>query len=167
MTVQLNLEAMPLLKEFREFAVKGNVIDLAVGVIIGAAFGKIVTSLVDDLIMPPIAAISGKVNFADMNWELRPKYTESVTGVPVEVKAITLNYGNFINLIVQFLIIAWAVFLMVKALNKAKARFEPPAPEGQPVTKQCIFCLSDVPTNATKCKFCTSSLEAGVPASTS
>ncbi len=159
---------MPLLKEFREFAVKGNVIDLAVGVIIGAAFGKIVTSLVDDLIMPPIAAISGKVNFADMNWELRPKYTHlDKDGGQVVEKAVTLNYGNFINLIVQFLIIAWAVFLMVKALNKAKARFEPPAPEGQPVTKQCIFCLSDVPTNATKCKFCTSSLEAGVPASTS
>jgi large conductance mechanosensitive channel len=147
---------MQLFKEFREFAVKGNVIDLAVGVIIGAAFGKIVTSLVDDLIMPPVAAVSGKVNFADMKWELR----EAVPGPngTIAEKAVSINYGNFINLIVQFLIIAWAVFLLVKALNKAKARFDSAPAENEPVVKQCPYCLSDIPTAATKCKFCTSNL---------
>ncbi len=147
-----------MFKEFREFAVKGNVIDLAVGVIIGAAFGKIVTSLVDDLIMPPIAALSGKVNFAEMRWELRPEIKRIFEGKEVVDKAVSVNYGNFINVIIQFLIIAWAVFLLVKALNKAKSRFEPPPSGDQPVTKQCQFCLSDIPSNATKCKFCTANL---------
>ncbi|MEZ0325656.1 MAG: large-conductance mechanosensitive channel protein MscL [Fimbriimonas sp.] len=152
---------MQLFKEFREFAVKGNVIDLAVGVIIGAAFGKIVTSLVDDLIMPPIAAISGNVNFADMKWTLRPelhKQNPTPGGPEIIEKAVTLNYGNFINVTIQFLIVAWAIFLLVKALNKAKARFEPPPAEGDPVVKQCQYCLSDIPANAIKCRFCTSNL---------
>jgi large conductance mechanosensitive channel len=141
---------MQLFKEFREFAVKGNVIDLAVGVIIGAAFGKIVTSLVDDLIMPPVSAIAGKVNFSDMKVVLRDGTATA--------KAITWNYGNFLNLVIQFLIIAWCVFLMVKALNKAKARFDSPPAENEPVVKQCPYCMSEVPTSAVKCKFCTSNL---------
>jgi large conductance mechanosensitive channel len=154
---------MQLFKEFREFAVKGNVMDLAVGVIIGAAFGKIIASLVDDLIMPPIAALSGRVNFADMKWVLRPEVAKEINGVvqmgpdgkPLLEKAITLNYGNFINVTVQFLIVAWAVFLMVKAINKAKARFEPAPETNEPVVKECPLCLSEIPIKATRCKFCT------------
>ncbi|HSI72004.1 MAG TPA: large conductance mechanosensitive channel protein MscL [Fimbriimonas sp.] len=157
---------MQLFKEFREFAVKGNVIDLAVGVIIGASFGKIVTSLVDDLIMPPIAAIMNKVNFADMIVELRPERAKMLNGIvqnssdgqPIMEKAINLNYGNFINVIVQFLIVAWAVFLMVKAINKAKARFEPAPETDEPVVKECPLCLSEIPVKAIRCKFCTADL---------
>jgi len=169
---------MSLVKEFREFAVKGNVIDLAVGVIIGAAFGKIVTSIVEDIVMPPIGVILGKVNFNDLfavlpgqEDKIKEALAKSTEAKPVTLTTLadykangiaTLNYGQFINNVVQFLIVAFVVFLMVKAINKAKRRFEKdqPVPAPAPETKPCPFCLSEVPIKATKCKFCTSVLSA-------
>ena len=156
---------MALFKEFREFAVKGNVIDLAVGVIIGAAFGKIVTSLVEDVIMPPISLAIGKVNFSNLYMVLPgqsdslakvkgPQTLESLKAAGVAVFA----YGNLLNQVIQFLIVAFSVFLMVKALTKAKTQFDNPVPAAPsaPTTKECPFCLSEVPIKATRCKFCTS-----------
>ncbi len=156
---------MALFREFREFAVKGNVIDLAVGVIIGAAFGKIVTSLVEDVIMPPIGVALGKVDFTNL-FSVLPGQEASLAKVKgdltlasaKEAGVAVFAYGNFINQIVQFLIVAFAVFLLVRALNRAKAHFEAPTPSTEPITKQCPHCLSDVPVKASKCKFCTSTL---------
>jgi large conductance mechanosensitive channel len=146
---------MGIIKEFREFAVRGNVIDLAVGVIIGASFGRIVTSLVDDVIMPPIGILLGNVDFAELKITLQ--------AATADQPAVTLNYGNFISVIVQFTIVAFAVFILVKALNKARARFEPP-PAGsgpqKPPVKECQFCRSEIPLLATKCKFCTAEVPA-------
>lgn len=160
---------MSVLKEFREFAVKGNVIDLAVGVIIGAAFGKIVTSAVEDIVMPPIGVVLGKVNFNDLFWVL-PGQEDKLgavlgqKGLPLATyKAAgiaTLNYGQFLSNVVQFLIVAFVVFLIVKAINKAKRRFEKETPPAAPNTKVCPFCLSEVPIGATKCKFCTADIPA-------
>ncbi|MGV3618631.1 MAG: large conductance mechanosensitive channel protein MscL [Fimbriimonas sp.] len=161
---------MSIFREFREFAVKGNVIDLAVGVIIGAAFGKIVTSIVEDLIMPPLGMILGKVDFKD-KFLLLPGQDDKVAELagknltlnPTTAKAngiSVLAYGNFLNQVVQFLIVAFAVFLLVKAVNRARQQFEKPAPVTEPVTKQCPLCLSDVPIKATKCKFCTADIGA-------
>nr|WP_025226303.1 large conductance mechanosensitive channel protein MscL [Fimbriimonas ginsengisoli] len=158
-----------MLKEFREFAVKGNVIDLAVGVIIGGAFGKIVTSIVEDIVMPPISLLLGSVPFADLLWvvpgqqakidmlRLAHPPKELKTAADYKAAAIaTVNYGQFLSNVVQFLIIAFVVFLMVKAINKARTLIEPPAAPGEPVTKQCPYCLSDIPIKASRCKFCTS-----------
>jgi len=144
-----------ILKEFREFAVKGNVIDLAVAVIIGGAFGKITTSLVQDIINPPLGLLLGKVDFSGLKIVLKPAV---MVGSAVKQPAVTWNYGNFFNVSIQFLITAFAVFLLVKALNTARSRMVEPAAPGGPVTRQCPFCLSDVPFNAGKCKFCTSEL---------
>lgn len=155
---------MAIFKEFREFAVKGNVIDLAVGVIIGAAFGKIVTSLVEDVIMPPISLAIGRVNFSNLYLVL-PGQADSLAKVKgpetlaslKEAGVAVFAYGNLINQIVQFLIVAFSVFLMVKMINRAKTQFETPAATpAAPSTKQCPYCLSDVPLKATRCKFCTS-----------
>lgn len=156
---------MEIFKEFREFAVKGNVIDLAVGVIIGAAFGKIVTSLVEDVIMPPISLAIGRVNFSNLYLVL-PGQTDSMAKVKgpetlaslKEAGVAVFAYGNLINQIVQFLIVAFSVFLMVKMINRAKNQFEnpPEAAPSAPTTKPCPYCLSDVPIKATRCKFCTS-----------
>jgi len=162
---------MGLLKEFREFAVKGNVIDLAVGVIIGAAFGKIVNSLVEDVIMPPIGVLLGRVNFVDL-FIILPGQDEKIaaakaakldlhTLADVKKGAIaTFNYGQFINNVVQFLVIAFAVFLMVRAINQLKKVVEPPPPAGEPDTKECPYCLSTIPIKARKCSHCTADLPA-------
>ncbi|MCW3054779.1 MAG: mscL [Chthonomonadales bacterium] len=147
-----------MLKEFREFAVKGNVIDLAVGVIIGAAFGKIVTSFVEDIIMPLIGMLTGKVNFVDKFIVL-----SNPTGVPlaslVDAKkagAAVLAYGNFFNVAINFVIIAFVVFLMVKQINRLKREPTPATPN----TKECPFCISPVALTATRCPHCTSELPA-------
>ena len=147
---------MSLAKEFREFAVKGNVMDLAVGVIIGAAFGKIVSSLVDDVIMPPIGLALGKVDFANLFWNLSDKPVASVAaakaaGVP------TINYGLFLNNVVSFLIVAFVVFLIVKQFNRM--RRQEPAPAAAPTTRECPYCLSAIPLKATRCPHCTSELK--------
>lgn len=149
-----------MLKEFKEFAVKGNVIDMAVGIIIGAAFGTIVKSIVADVIMPPIGLLLGNVDFANLHIVLK----EGTAAAPYEtladaaaVGAVTLNYGVFINTVVSFIIVAFCVFLLVKQINQLK-RKEAPAPAPDPTTKECPYCFSVIPIKATKCGNCTSDL---------
>ncbi len=144
-----------MLKDFKEFAVRGNVIDMAVGIIIGAAFTKIVTSLVSDIIMPPIGKLLGRVDFSNLFINLSDK---PVTSVAEAKKAgiATLNYGVFINTVFEFIIVAFAVFFLVRQINRLKKE-APPAP---PNTKDCPYCLSAVPVNASRCPHCTSQLSA-------
>jgi large conductance mechanosensitive channel len=141
---------MQVLKEFKEFAVRGNVIDLAVGVIIGAAFGKIINSLVEDIIMPPIAVIIGRYDFANRFLTLSGPHTDTLAQAR-EAGAITLNYGNFINNIVTFLIVAMAIFMVIRQMNKLSRK---PAEETTPSLRDCPQCLSPIPSAATRCKFC-------------
>ena len=141
-------------KEFREFAVKGNMIDLAIGVIIGAAFGKIVTSLVNDIIMPPIGLLLGKVDFSSLYINLSGKSFASLDEA-VKAGAPLIKYGAFINNIIDFLIVAFVIFLVIKQINRMKK--QEPAPE--PTKKECPFCKSQVALNATRCPFCTSELK--------
>jgi len=144
-----------MLKAFKEFAMKGNVLDLAVGFIIGAAFGKIVTSLVADIIMPPIGLILGKVDFSGLFVSLSGKSYATLA----EAKAAgapTLNYGIFLNNVVDFVIVAFAVFLIVQMVNK----WNKPAPAAAPATKECSYCASSIPLKATRCPNCTSELRA-------
>ena len=144
-----------MLKEFKEFAMKGNVLDLAVGFIIGAAFGKIVTSLVSDIIMPPIGLILGKVDFSNLFLNLSGKSYSSLAEAKA-AGAATLNYGIFLNNIVDFLIVAFAVFLLVRMVN----RWNKPAPAAAPSTKECPYCASTIPLKATRCPHCTSEIRA-------
>lgn len=149
-----------MLKEFKEFAIKGNVLDMAVGIIIGAAFGTIVKSLVDDVLMPPIGILLGNVDFSAFFIILKEG-----TGLPpyntlVEAKnagAVTLNYGTFINNIISFLIVAFSVFLVIKGMNKLRREKEA-APAPEPTTKDCPHCFSKIPIKATRCPACTSEL---------
>ena len=144
-------------KEFKEFAVKGNAIDLAVGVVIGAAFGKIVSSLVSDVIMPPIGVLTGGVDFKDYFFVLKPLGTHYDTlKDAAAAKAVTLNFGQFINVVIEFVIIAFAIFLVVKGLNKMKR----PAPNAEPVAKDCPACAMSIPIKATRCPHCTTELGA-------
>lgn len=147
-----------MLKEFREFALRGNVVDMAVGIIIGAAFGTIVQSLVKDVLMPPIGLLLGKVDFSNLYVVLKQGATAGPYGALQNAQsagAVTLNYGLFINSIVSFVIVAFAVFLVVKQVNKLRQ----PAPAA-PATKDCPFCFSAIPAKATKCAHCTSALPA-------
>ena len=146
-----------MLKEFKEFAVKGNMVDLAIGVIIGAAFGAVVSSLVKDVIMPPIAALLGGADFTQLFVVLKEGATAgpyATVQAAVDAGAITLNYGVFINAVVNFLIVAWAVFFVVKAMN----RMRKPAPGAEPTTKECPFCTTEIALAATRCPACTSEL---------
>jgi large conductance mechanosensitive channel len=144
-----------MLKEFKEFISRGNVIDLAVGVIIGAAFGRIVITLVEGVIMPPLGLVLGRIDFSSLFWVL-----DESKGIPAslpEAKAMgipVIAYGQFINEIVSFLIVALAVFLIIKQVNRLKR----PAPTAAPTTKDCPFCLSAIPLKATRCPNCTSQL---------
>jgi large conductance mechanosensitive channel len=142
-------------KEFKEFAVKGNAVDLAVGVIIGAAFGAIVNSLVKDVIMPPVSVLSGGLDFSNKFLVLRAAKDGSVNfNTPadaIKAGAITWNYGNFITLLINFLIVAAAVFLLVRAINKLKE----PSPHTDPVTKDCPACAMTIPIKAKRCPHCT------------
>jgi large conductance mechanosensitive channel len=148
-------------KEFKEFAMRGNVVDMAVGIIIGAAFGAIVSSLVADVIMPPIGLLLGKVDFTNLFLVLKSGATpgpyETVAAAK-QAGAVTLNYGLFINTIITFLIIAFAVFLIIRQINRLKRKAEAPAAE--PTTKACPFCFSTIPLKATRCPHCTSPLKA-------
>lgn len=144
-----------MLKEFKEFAMKGNVVDLAVGFIIGAAFGKIVTSLVSDIIMPPIGLILGKADFSSLFLNLSGKSYSSLAEAKA-AGAATLNYGIFLNSIVDFLIVAFAVFLLVRVVN----RWNKPAPAAAPSSKECPYCASTIPLKATRCPNCTSEIRA-------
>lgn len=147
-----------MLKEFKEFAMRGNVLDLAVGIIIGGAFGTIVKSLVDDVIMPPIGLALGNVDFSDLFLLLKdgtksaPPY--ATLAEAQAAGAVTINYGLFINSIITFLIIAFAVFLIVRAAN----RLRPPEPAAAPSTKDCPYCRMAIPVGATRCPQCTSEL---------
>lgn len=141
-------------KEFKEFAMRGNVIDLAIGVIIGGAFGKIVSSFVADVIMPLIGLLLGKVSFENLFVSLSGVEYASLAAAQ-EAGAPTLNYGIFIQAIIDFLIIAFIIFLVVKGINK----LQKPAPEAAPTTKKCPYCFSDIPIEATRCPNCTSQLD--------
>jgi large conductance mechanosensitive channel len=141
-----------VLKEFKEFAMRGSVLDLAVGVIIGAAFGKVVSSLVDDVLMPPLGRLIGQVNFSNLFINLSSTHYESLADAK-KAGAATLNYGNFINTIINFLIVAFAIFLLVRAVNKWLPK--PPAPV---TTKDCPQCAMPIPVTAKKCGHCTSAV---------
>ena len=141
-------------KEFRDFAMRGNVIDLAVGIIIGAAFGKIVTSLVNDILMPPIGILLGKVDFSNLFINLSGKDYGSLTEAKA-AGAATINYGLFINNIIDFVIVAFAVFLLVRQVN----RFAKKPAVAAPTTKECPFCTSTIPLKATRCPQCTSEIK--------
>jgi len=152
---------MALVKEFKEFAVKGNVVDMAVGIIIGGAFGTIVKSLVDDIIMPPIGLLLNNVDFKDLFLVLRSGATPGPYATIADAQAagaVTLNYGQFINNIVAFLIVAFAVFMLVKGVNRLR-REEQAAPAA-PTDKACPFCAMTIPIKAQRCPHCTSALEA-------
>jgi len=144
-----------VLKEFKEFALRGNMIDLAIGILIGGGFNKIVTSLVNDIIMPPIGLIIGKVDFSDLFLDLSRSGATSL--VDAQAKgAATLNYGLFLNNILDFLIIAIVVFFVVKQINRWKRSEQGPPPE--PTNKECPFCVSMISVRATRCPNCTSEL---------
>ena len=146
-----------MLKEFREFIARGNVIDLAVAVVIGAAFGKIVTSLVEGIVMPPIGLIIGKVDFASMFYVLDASKGVPASLAEAKAKAVpVVAYGQFINDVINFLVVAFVIFLIVKRVNRLKSK---QATDAGPTTKDCPYCLSTIPLKATRCKDCTSQLQ--------
>lgn len=145
-----------MLKEFKEFALKGNMIDLAVGIIIGGAFGGMITSLVKDVIMPPIGALLGGKDFANLMWIIKdgaPAGPYATPAAAAEAGAAVMSYGVFINMVINFLIVAFVIFLLVKAMNKLRK-----AKEEDVTTKACPFCKSDIALEATRCPACTSEL---------
>lgn len=148
-----------MLKEFKAFAMRGNVLDMAVGIIIGAAFGRIITSLVGDIIMPPLGLILGKVDFSNLYLNLSGKAYSSLADAKAH-GAATIAYGSFINTVIDFLIVAFAVFLLVRQVNRWTKPKEPAAP----TTKSCPFCATDIPIAAKRCPHCTSQLQ-GAPVS--
>jgi large conductance mechanosensitive channel len=139
-----------MLKEFKEFALRGNVADMAIGIVIGVAFGKIITSLVNDVIMPPIGLILGRVDFSDLFFSLDGKPYSSLAAAKA-AGAATINYGSFLNTILDFLIVAFIMFLVVRQLN----RFQPAEPAA-PAIRECPFCVSQIPMKASRCPNCTS-----------
>ena len=146
-----------MLKEFKDFAMRGNVVDMAVGIIIGAAFGKIVSSLVKDIIMPPIGLIMGNVDFGNLFINLSDQAYDNLAAAR-EAGAATINYGVFINTVLDFIIVAFAIFMVIKQMNRLKKKQE--APAAAPATKDCPHCLSVIPIKAVRCGHCTSKLEA-------
>lgn len=152
---------MGMVKEFKDFAMRGNVVDMAVGIIIGGAFGTIVKSMVSDVIMPPIGLLLGGVDFTNLFAVLK----EGAAGAAPYASltdaqaagAVTINYGVFFNAVISFLIVAFAVFMLIKAINTLKREEE--APPAEPTTKECPFCLSSIAIKATRCPNCTSTLE--------
>ncbi|MCB9954023.1 MAG: large-conductance mechanosensitive channel protein MscL [Planctomycetaceae bacterium] len=137
-----------MIQEFKEFAVRGNVADMAVGIIIGGAFGKIVTSLVNDVIMPPVGMLMGNTDFSSLVITLR--------AATADTEAVTLNYGMFINTVLDFVIVAFCIFMLIKAMNQLKRQEE--AAPAEPTTKDCPKCCSSIPIKATRCPNCTSEL---------
>lgn len=144
-----------MFKEFRDFAVKGSVVDMAVGIIIGAAFGKIVTSLVSDILMPPLGLLMGKLDFSNLFINLSGTSYPSLDAAK-KAGAATLNYGLFVNAVIDFIIVAFAVFLLVRQVNRWKRE---PAAAQEPTTKDCPYCFTAMPVPATRCPHCTSQLE--------
>lgn len=148
-----------MFKEFKEFAIKGNVVDMAVGIVIGVSFGKIVTSLVNDMLMPPVGLILGNVDFSNLFVDLSGKAYSSVSEAKA-AGAATINYGMFLNSMIDFTIVAFALFLIVRIVNRMR-RTDEAAPAVAPATKSCPFCLSEIHINATRCPHCTSELKGG------
>jgi len=145
-----------MFKEFKEFAMRGNVVDMAVGIVIGAAFGTIVQSFVKDILMPPIGLLMGNVDFSNLFVVLKEGAQAGPFATIADAQAagaVTWNYGMFINTIISFLIVAFAVFLVIKSLNRLKREEE--APPAEPTTKECPFCFSTIPIKATRCPACT------------
>jgi large conductance mechanosensitive channel len=149
-----------MFKEFKEFAMRGNVVDMAVGIIIGAAFGTIVKSLVADMIMPPIGLLLGNVDFSNLFAVIKQGAVAGTFATVAEAQeagAVTINYGIFINTVISFLIVALAIFFLIKGINSLKRQEE--APPEEPTTQACPYCLSEIPIKATRCSHCTSALE--------
>jgi large conductance mechanosensitive channel len=144
-----------MLKEFKEFAMRGNVLDMAVGIIVGAAFGQIVTSFVQDVLMPPIGRLVGHVDFSNLFLNLSETHYPTIAAAKT-AGAATLNYGLFLNTVINFLIVAFAVFLLVRQVNRLAPKPAPAAPAT--AMRDCPYCLSSVPAKATKCSHCTSEL---------
>ena len=144
-----------MLKEFKEFALKGNVADMAVGIIIGAAFGKIVSSLVSDVLMPPIGKLAGNLDFSNLFISLNGQAYESLKAAK-DAGAPTVNYGLFLNTVIDFIIVAFVIFLIVKQLNRLKNEAPPAAPN----TRECPYCLTQIPLKATRCPACTADVKA-------
>jgi len=144
-----------MLKEFKEFAMKGNMVDMAVGIIIGAAFGKIVSSLVADVLMPPIGRLLGGVDFSNLFYSLSGGSYPSLAAAKA-AGAATVNYGIFINTVIDFVIIAFVIFMIIKGMNAMKRKEE--APAAAPTTKDCTYCYSTIPIKATRCPHCTATL---------
>jgi len=142
-----------MLKEFKEFAMRGNVLDMAVGIIIGAAFGRIITSLVNDVIMPPIGVVLGRADFSNLFLNLSGKPYDTLAAAKA-AGAATVNYGVFLNTVIDFLIVAFVIFLLVRQIN----RWNKPAPSAGPTTKECPYCFSSIPVKAVRCPSCTSQL---------
>ncbi|MEY4642835.1 MAG: MscL: large-conductance mechanosensitive channel [Pseudomonadota bacterium] len=139
-----------MMSEFKQFAMRGNVIDMAVGVIIGAAFGKIATSLVNDVIMPPISILLGSGQFEGLTWVLRPAIDDK--------PAVALNLGAFVTTVLDFLIVAFVIFMVVKQINRLKAKSAPTQAPASPTTKECPRCISTIPLKASRCPNCTSDI---------
>ena len=146
--------------EFKEFALRGNVLDMAIGIIIGAAFGKIVTSLVNDVLMPPIGLLIGRVNFQDLYISLSGQQYPSLEAAR-SAGAPTINYGAFVNTVFDFIIAAFAVYLLVRAANHIKRQV---VRDAEPAHKKCPFCISTIPVEASRCPYCTSVLDGSAPA---
>ena len=149
-----------MVKEFKDFVMRGNVLDMAVGIIMGAAFGTIITSLVKDVIMPPIGLLLGGVDFANLYILLKAGTTAPPYATLADAQAasaVTINYGVFINAIISFLIVAAAMFVLIRSINRLVA--PKPAPAAEPTTKECAYCRSTIPLKATRCPHCTSQLE--------
>lgn len=140
---------MGMLKEFKEFAVRGNAVDMAVGIVVGAAFGKIVSSLVSDIIMPPIGVLMGNIDFSQLTITIQEKSDTAA--------AITINYGLFINTVLDFIIVALAIFMVIRQMNRFTRKEEVAVSE--PTTKECQKCFSTIPIKATRCPNCTSELQ--------
>ncbi len=142
-----------MFKEFKAFAMRGYVVDMAVGIIIGAAFGKIITSLVNDVIMPPIGLLLGRINFANLFVNISGKEYATLAEAKA-AGAATINYGMFINTVIDFIIVALVIFLIIRSINRMKK----PAPVAEPTTKECPFCYTQISIKATRCPNCTSQL---------
>lgn len=150
-----------MFKEFKEFAMRGNVVDMAVGIIIGAAFGTIVKSLVSDILMPPIGLLLGNVDFSNLFLIIKEGATAGpfpTVAAAQDAGAVTINYGVFLDSIVSFIIVAFAIFMVIRGMNKLKRKEEAPAPA--PTTKECPHCFSSISIKATRCSQCTSELKA-------
>jgi large conductance mechanosensitive channel len=150
-----------MFQEFKKFAMRGNVVDMAVGIIIGGAFGLIVKSLVDDVMMPPIGLLLGGVDFSNLFIVLQEGAKPGPYAALADAQAagaVTIAYGAFLNTVINFLIIAFAIFLLIRAVNRLQAPAEEPT--GEPTTRECPFCLSTIPIKATRCSHCTSQVQA-------